>query len=356
MALDPAALLDGPRGRGLCLAYAFACADAESSAALGWAIHGREGRGTSAVLVIGDPSPEPFVPPVVTVDEAASVVDAITLADPSAAALRDALAVSVDHAMYWQPPGGSDLLASEPVMRAPLARVADVVCASPHAQWWATGVAYDDQWVVPWDGGAASPDDARTVLARWRTELAEDVARSARQQAERPHADWSGTWWSTPPADLVRSTRSLGVDGPAGLWFVEDSSGWTSAVATPVLAASARVFDVDGPDAWADLCRRHPLDVTASRRHDWLRATGRDGEWTQPDWSSVAEEFDGVHVTVAGYLSAATRAIDLGDGRASVIAGWAPDETYWFGRALPGGAAQEWRAEDSAAGRRWLRR
>ncbi|MDN3495542.1 hypothetical protein QL996_06355 [Planococcus sp. APC 4015] len=354
MSLDPAVLLAGPRGRGLCLAYAFACADPESSAQLGWAIRGREGHGTSALSCVGDPPPQPYVPPVVTDEEAASVLEAVTLADPSTASLRDALADSVDHAMYWQPPGGSDLLAAESVMRAPLARIAAVICASPHAQWWATGVPHDDQWVVSWDGEGGSPDDPRAVLTRWRDAVAADESRLAAEHRADPR-DWSGEWWSKPPSDLVHSTRSLAGDGPAGLWFVEDSSGWTSAVATPVLAASAHVFEVDGPHAWADLCRRHPLDVTASRRHDWFRATGRDGEWTQPDWSSVAEEFDGVHVTVSGYLSAATRAIDVGDGRASVLAGWAPDETFWFDRTLSGGAAQVWRAEDSATGRRWMR-
>jgi hypothetical protein len=65
----------------------------------------------------------------------------------------------------------------------------------------------------------------------------------------------------------------------------------------------------------------------------------------------VAEEADAVHLTVAGYLAAAGRALPVDDRRASVIAGWAPDTTFWFAgtSARPRGAAT-WRL----AGERWV--
>lgn len=41
-----------------------------------------------------------------------------------------------------------------------------------------------------------------------------------------------------------------------------------------------------------------------------------------------------MHLTVAGYLNAATRSIPVpgadGQDAASVIAGWGPDVTYWL--------------------------
>ena len=123
--------------------------------------------------------------------------------------------------------------------------------------------------------------------------------------------------------------------------------GWESAVATPLDAHPARVIEIDGPEVWVDLCRRHPLVVTASRRHDWFRATGRDGGWVQPDWSRVADEADGVHLSVTGYLTSAGRALDVDEGWASVIGGWNPDETYWFaGVAARPRDAQRWRRTD----------
>lgn len=62
----------------------------------------------------------------------------------------------------------------------------------------------------------------------------------------------------------------------------------------------------------------------------WERATGRWGRWVIPDWPRVADSYDGVHLTAAGYLSAAGTAIDVDTDIASVIAGWSPDETYWL--------------------------
>jgi hypothetical protein len=51
-----------------------------------------------------------------------------------------------------------------------------------------------------------------------------------------------------------------------------------------------------------------------------------------PDWVQVAERYDAVHLQLGGYLSAAGVAIPIDDspGTASMIAGWNPDETYWF--------------------------
>ncbi len=65
-----------------------------------------------------------------------------------------------------------------------------------------------------------------------------------------------------------------------------------------------------GAADWAHLCRTYPLDVTNSRRHDWYRVTGRGGRWLLPDWSRVADDWDAVHLSGWGYLTAATREID----------------------------------------------
>lgn len=130
---------------------------------------------------------------------------------------------------------------------------------------------------------------------------------------------------------MVHTTRSLGEFGPAGVWLVEDDMGWERAVTHRVAApAGARVYEIDGPDAWAALCRTYPLEVTEQKRHDWYSTTGRDGRWVVPDWSAVAVDHDAVHLTAAAYLTSAGTAVPVDDGVASVIAGWNPDETYWL--------------------------
>ena len=55
-----------------------------------------------------------------------------------------------------------------------------------------------------------------------------------------------------------------------------------------------------------------------------------------------------MHLTVMGYLTAATRLIDLDGERATVLGGWNPDETFWFRGALarPGDAVRWERVDD----------
>ena len=158
----------------------------------------------------------------------------------------------------------------------------------------------------------------------------------------------SGTWWSIP-LGLIRTVGHI----PAGLNLVEDPEGWDKAAVIPV-RGTGRTFEIRTAEDWISLCRAYPLEVTASRRYDWFQTTGREGRWVIPDWEQVAAEWDAVHLTVLGYLSSATRALQVDADTASVIAGWDPDGTLW----LTGAAReddiprQEWRrtGEDS-----WIR-
>jgi hypothetical protein len=86
--------------------------------------------------------------------------------------------------------------------------------------------------------------------------------------------------------------------------LVEDSFGGEVATAIPVRGVG-RTLEIRRPEDWTSLCRRFPLEVTASRRHVWFSTTGRDGRWLIPDWERVADEWDAVHLTVHGYLSGA---------------------------------------------------
>jgi hypothetical protein len=90
-----------------------------------------------------------------------------------------------------------------------------------------------------------------------------------------------------------------------------------------------------------------PLDVTASRRHDWLRTTGHDGGWAVPDWSSVTADFDAVHLSVVGYLTTAGPLVAVDDEMSTVLAGWDPDATYWLSDAPPTEATEQtWTRSD----------
>lgn len=338
------ALLAGPRGRRMLLDYVRDAEqirrpephDSSFHSAIVRASHHLDPERDSSVTYsrVTDESgaqEPPEEPPraVVTADEVAHRLSQVPLPEVTEGALRTALAAATDTARYWQDPDGEDVLAATAPVRRELRRVAEHIARSPHMQWWTTALAETGQWAIV-SRGDDSPDtfepSAAELLSAWYQRNLEWEARAADRP---PTANVSGHWWSNPSVRC--STRTLFDGTPAELWFVEDSMDWeritVRAVGTP---AAARIYEIDGASAWAELCRRFPLEVTAEKRHDWHLTTGRSGRWVIPNWQLVAESYTGVHLTVAGYLAAAGTAIGVDDETASVIAGWSPDATYWL--------------------------
>lgn len=352
MSLDPSALLAGPRGRRLCLELLLEGArradgpeTREAVRAVSWAAHGLES-GSVAVMSFSDGT-EPFVAQHVSPARAAGALAGLPVPEITPAVLSDALEVSVGAAMYWQPPDGTDVLAADDAMTPALAAVAIEVARSAPAGTWGDRTDPDDQWTVHFDGADLPAADPRPILERWRTDTTRhELASAARDPGER----WSGIWWSTPPRVLAVTTGAGATREPLRLRNVEDGMGWQSARVRRVIVPAGPVVEIAGPEDWADLCQRHPLVLTASRRGDWEHIADHRCVWVQPDWASVAEEAVGVHVSVAGYLATAGRAVAVGDLGMSVMAGWSPDETFWFDPVIPTGSDEHW-VRDGSSGR-----
>jgi hypothetical protein len=272
--------------------------------------------------------------------------------------LATALVTSVDSARYWQEPDHEDVVLADDVVAAELAPVAHAVVRSPASRWWTEPLAAADQHVVGWplDGEISLPSAVPGGLDRWRADTVDGEAEAQRDRPADVGANWTGHWWSTPNfAGLLHTARSrptgtaaAGTSAlPVGLSLVEDRMGWRTARTWPVQPPA-------GPDAWTALVAQHPLEVTAARRHDWWRHTGRDGTWLIPDWAAVATRFDAVHLTVDGYLSTAGRALPVehpSGPAATVLAGWDPDATWWLTDVRPGlGRPVDWRCDDD---RQW---
>jgi hypothetical protein len=339
MPLDPTSLLAGPRGRRVCLEHALgarwdgdpAVAEEFRLAVFNAAYDLDPGRGTSRVL-IGLGADDTL--PVVSASTVAELLDGARFAEPEDNAALFPLVAAVDNARYWQEPDGEDVLADAPELRESLARVAASLAQSAHTNWWTSPMDTAAQWTVTFDEptpGSADAKPTSETLARWHDAQVREEAAARRDRPADARALWSGTWWSRPPRSLTHSTRAVPGHGPAGLWLVEDKLGWTDATARAIdVPGPPRVYEIDGPESWADLCRRYPLEVTASRKHDWYRATGRDGRWVIPNWAQLHNDVDAVHLSVAGYLSTAGRAIPVTNELSTVLAGWDPDQTYWL--------------------------
>ncbi|KXP08294.1 hypothetical protein AXK57_17710 [Tsukamurella pulmonis] len=233
--------------------------------------------------------------------------------------VRLALECIVDEAMYWQEPRG--LLSSRQELQPALARIAGIIAQSPAAEWWTAALSPAEYQVrfLPVDHVAAIDAPAETILA--------DAFR--RRDVGEP-SGYLSAWWSVPPFGLIRTCPAPAGE-PSGLFLVEDGWGQTEATVHCARMRSPRVLEIDSVDVWARLCRAHAFGATETKSRDWYRTTGLSStRWAMPDWRSVAREFDAVHLQVGAYLAASGTAIEVGPGVHSVIAGWAPGETFWL--------------------------
>ncbi|WP_260857358.1 hypothetical protein [Microbacterium sp. 1.5R] len=334
-------LLHGPRGRRLCLDAA-ASTDDELSQAVFWLGHRLDPSPGTLIRFTADGSdPEPAEDPTFTEADVAGLVRRVDSGILTAESAREALRTTVDAARYWQEPDGTDAVAALPSVRDALRPVAErLVALLPDLTApWASA-----QWTVDWrpaSDGTAITHPSSDLLSAWTREHHDDEKRAERERPHDVHAHFSGHWWSVP----YQFPTSRGRIADA-LELVEDSLGWEVATVIPV-RGTGRILEIRSADDWAALCREFPLEATASRRHDWFRITGRDGRWLIPDWERIAERWDAVHLTTLGYLSAATRCIDVDDEYATVIAGWAPDSTVWLGDVVREWhePRQQWRRE-----------
>lgn len=347
--MNPDILLAGPRGRRLCLEIAGLAAEvpevaeateaAEASAASAYtstafyAAHSMAPESGRSSVLFGPGANVP--PPRPTADDAAKLLDAVPLPVLTQELLLSALAATVNSARYWQEPDGDDALAASATMRRALHRFAEHLLASPLTNWWTAPLDPTAQWEVTFFDDEPRPPleltNAADTLAQWRPDTIAEETRASKERPADPAANWGGQWWSMPPAALTHSTRTMQGHGPVGLWLVEDGFGQQEAIAAKLeIAPGVRVFEIESPEAWAQLCREHSLEVTASKRHDWYRTTGRHGKWLIPDWALLKEKYDAVHLTMGAYLSTAGRAIPVDAEFSTVLAGWDPDATFWL--------------------------
>lgn len=316
-------LLAGPRGRVLCMAIA----------------HRLDGRVWSAwhnaASHLGDTTRlDALLGALNEVDVSLGGVwhDQVTFLEP--------VADTVAFAMYWQPPRDEEVLTANPQVQAALRPLAGAIAAAPATAWWNSPVNLNTLRSTHWtDSHSPTPalTGAAANLLKWR---ADTVAQNLAAKTDRPPragVQYSGTWWSAPTmVSLISTTRPLAQLGAIELAWHEDSLGFKDAsIQSLETVRPPKVWEIDRPQAWVDLAETYPLDVTDERRDDWQRTTGREGAWYIPDWAAVAADWDAVHVTVAGYLTTATRALPLPDGHAAtMLAGWNPDQTWWLADIL----------------------
>lgn len=271
---------------------------------------------------------------------------------------------TVDSAMGWQEPHDEDVVAGEPEVVDALRAIASAVLAAPAAAWWTRPIHLESLRYTSRYDEQDPPEPpvligAKGRLMAWRQQHLADEVRDRRERPADPAAPYSGFWWSTPSSMYATpTTGTLDGVGSVNLLWEEDSFDQDRAMVWPLRTTRPpRVYEIDGPEAWARLVREYPLDATWSRRHDWFRVTGRDGVWHLPDYVAVSRDWDAIHLSVAGYLTTATYAVAVSDEAATVLTGWDPDQTWWLSDILEvSGAPQRWETRgDGDAALSWRR-
>ncbi|WP_326807480.1 hypothetical protein OHB04_12945 [Streptomyces sp. NBC_01775] len=212
--------------------------------------------------------------------------------------------------------------------------VATALAGSTAASRWWEPVQRADQRQLVWSGDGPEltgiEDAVRQDMARERAENARGLKRRPRKGERNIGAIWwsapdfaQNTWTTGPREDLPTIELGHFIDTFAP--FGES----TATVGSIAIGARARVAEIHGPLDWQDLVVRFPRDVTGTHDGEWRTWADEDGPWYLPDWEAVAEHYDGVHVTVGGYLAACGRASPVLDGW-TVLAGWVPDATLWL--------------------------
>lgn len=171
---------------------------------------------------------------------------------------------------------------------------------------------------------------------------------------------WAGLWTVSDPPEVAHAEL-------AAAWELED--GAISRWRLPVLP-EARVLEVHRPADWAQLVREHPR-AAVSGQEGWelpgpnqqrsevsmLAAVGgQRAARTEvrrhlvPDWRSVGDHYDGVHLSWAGFITAEGCITDLDGGDVAMLRYWFSERTHWladvFGEPEPGPAPRlpEWAA------------
>ncbi|UNZ16099.1 hypothetical protein [Streptomyces sp. 891-h] len=215
--------------------------------------------------------------------------------------------------------------------------VAEALAASPGAGWWWDPVDRTDQRQLVWGEPARREGSGLAGVEKaMRRDMARERVAHKKGRRGRPRPgerNLGATWWSAP--DFAENTWTTGARG--GLpalelgHFIDTFTPFeesTATVGSLRIGEHARVAEIRGPRDWRELVTRFPRDVSGTHDGEWRDWGDVDGPWYLPDWEALAEHYDGVHVTVGGYLSSCGLAQPVHDGY-TMLAGWVPDATVW---------------------------
>jgi hypothetical protein len=244
----------------------------------------------------------------------------------------------------------------------------------------AAAVSAAEDLAGPWRSGAPGYTAAALRNAPARAKIAAAVVDRLGERLEAPLDPSAQEWWWSN--DRFSAAAPLmgplgGPRKPCSAWVTATWDGlWTVTTPEPELAdplvsvweispgpvsrwrlrvePTARVFEVNQPTDWEHLVTTYPLaeqrwpswswelpgihqypDLAALAALDGQRAMRtRMNRFVEPDWDTVADDWDAVHLTWAGFLTTEGLIIDLGDDDIAMLRGWNSERTLWLNPVL----------------------
>jgi hypothetical protein len=180
-----------------------------------------------------------------------------------------------------------------------LAELAERIAAQ-QASWWDPLDRSSQVWL--------SPNPAEPTAAGFRVEL----RRFSLQTPKPLKAMWTSA--------LFGGNSSMWLDHPEG---PDEPFFWLLTV-----APEARVVEINSPADWSEFAT-HYRDQTVGYTYAVNRRRTAELARVDPDWSSVAAEWDAVHLSIGGYLTAEDVPLTQ-DGVTTELRGWNLESTVWL--------------------------
>ena len=168
-------------------------------------------------------------------------------------------------------------------------------------------------------------------------------------ESHRPFAAWvtatsDGLW-------TVTSSEEELADPFVDVWELTEGliSRWRLDI-----ESEARVYTVNGPTDWEQLVAAYPLARGQRPNSSWeLPGPNQSGvvdelmavdgqqvmrtklnRFVEPNWDQVADDWDAVHLTWAGFLTTEGLIIDLGHDDIAMLRNWHSERTLWLNPVL----------------------
>ena len=151
---------------------------------------------------------------------------------------------------------------------------------------------------------------------------------------------WGGLWTVTAPPEEIHDHLIDAWElypGPISRWRL------------PV-QAHARIWAINRPQDWVDLVERYPREapgphsgwelpgpnqhvgelgrlLSTPMQHAARAAVARH---LLPDWDGVRRDYDGVHLTWAGFMTTEGRVVELADGTVTMLRYWASERMLFL--------------------------